>query len=170
MKKILTFCILLIMCLVFMCACQNNKLIREKEYDNYDENGKAYSVNFSFIGEYKINSEGYRAEFGKVYSLPTSEIINELNQNIVSEKIDAQINDDSTLFISYGKEIEKVLVFPDTQGNIKYYIPNDDLKNKIVISEGVLSDEEDEKNDTIFLYRINMGYLTTGDDVEYLWF
>ena len=169
MKKILTFCIALAACAVFVCACQNNKLTREPQYDNYEEMGKAYSVEFSFIGEYTVNSNAYASELGKIYSLPTSKSIDELNQNITSEKIDTQIDDDSTLFVSYGKKIENVLVFPETQGNIEYYIPNNDLKGKIILSEGVFSDEE-EKENTIFLYCVNMKYLITGDDVEYLWF
>ena len=144
MKKILTFCIALAACAVFVCACQNNKLTREPQYDNYEEMGKAYSVEFSFIGEYTVNSNAYASELGKIYSLPTSKSIDELNQNITSEKI-------------------------DTQGNIEYYIPNNDLKGKIILSEGVFSDEE-EKENTIFLYCVNMKYLITGDDVEYLWF
>ena len=170
MKKILTFCILLTACLAFICACQNNKLTREQEYDNYENMGKAYSALFSSIGEYKINSDAYSHELEKIYSLPTSEIISELNKNITSEKISAQIEDDSTLFVSYGKKIKKVLVFPETQGNIEYYVPDNNLKDKIIMSEGVFSDEEAEQTNTIFLYRVDMKYLTTGDDVEYLWF
>lgn len=127
----------------FLYAYQSEpKPVSAKEYDDLYEMGKAYSVAFSFVGNYQINSEINRSESGKTYSLSPAEILNDLNQNLVSERIDTQIEENSTLFISYGKKIEKVLIFPKTQGNLNYYVPNNDLKNKIIISECILSDKE----------------------------